>query len=103
MSFKNIVVGDFGGVAQLTILDTDTGAAADISSYSTTIQMIFTNPSGTEIPKTATFVTDGTDGKIKYTIENNLFTVAGIWSVRGRVAGASSRLTSVIHRFNVEN
>ena len=101
MSFKNIVVGDFGQTAQLTIIDVDTGEAADISGYATTIQMIFTNPSGTEIPKTATFVTDGTDGKIKYTIEDGLFSVAGIWSVRGRVQGASGKLTSVIHRFNV--
>ena len=70
MSFKNIVVGDFGQVAQLTINDVDTGAAADISSYSSTIQMIFTDPSGTETAKTATFVTDGSDGLIKYTIES---------------------------------
>lgn len=101
MSFRNIFVGDFGQVAQLTIIDVDTGLAADISGYSSTIQMIFTNPSGTEIPKTATFVTDGTDGKIKYTIEDGLFNAAGIWSIRGRVQGASSKLTSTIHKFNV--
>ena len=101
MSFDNIVKNDYGQVAQVTIIDTDTDAAADISGYSTTIQMVFTAPDGTETEKTATFVTDGTDGVIQYTIENGLIDASGKWAVRGRVAGTSSRLSSVRHYFTV--
>lgn len=101
MSFKNIIVGDYGQVAKLTIVDVDTGAAADISSYSSTIQMIFTDPSGAESTKTAAFDSDGADGKIKYTVEDGLINAAGAWLVRGRVQGASTKLTSVQHSFEV--
>lgn len=103
MSFDNIIVGDFGQQAQLTIIDTDTDAAADVSSYSSTIQMIFTDPDGNDTAKTATFDTDGSDGVINYTIEDGLFDEAGNWKVRGRVQGGSSKLTSVQHTFYVGN
>ena len=101
MSFDNIVAGDSGQVAKLTFIDVDTDAAADISSYASTIQMIFTDPSGNTTAKTATFDTDGTDGVIKYTIESSLFDEAGTWKVRGRVQGGSTKLTTVEHRFLV--
>ena len=89
MSFDNIVNGDWGQVAKLTFVDVDTDEAADISGYGTTIKMIFTDPSGVETAKTATFVTDGSDGVIKYTIEDEFIDAAGDWSVRGRVQGAA--------------
>lgn len=101
MSFDKIVAGDYGQTAQITIIDVDTGSAADISGYASTIQMIFTDPGGTETAKTATFATDGTDGVIEYTTEDGLFDEAGWWQVRGRVQGASSKLTSEQHSFQV--
>lgn len=103
MSFDNIISGDYGQIAILTILDTDTDSAADISGYSSSIQMIFTSPAGVETAKTATFVTDGTDGQIKYTIESGLLNAAGKWQVRGRVQSASAKLTSTILYFTVLN
>lgn len=101
MSLENIVNGDYGQTVTLTIIDTDTDAAADVSSYSSTIQMIFTDPSGNETTKTATFVSDGSDGQIQYTLEDGLIDEAGIWKVRGRVQGASSKLSTVNHTFKV--
>ena len=101
MSFDKIVVGDFGQVAKLTFIDVDTNAAADISGYATTIQMIFTDPVGSDTTKTATFDTGGTDGVIKYTIETGLFNKAGTWVVRGRVKGASSTLSTEKHSFKI--
>lgn len=101
MSFKNIYVGDYGQVAKITFIDVDAGTAADISSYSTTKQMIFTDPSGTVMAKTATFDTDGTDGVIKYTIESDLFDAAGWWKVRGRVSTGTTQLTTEQHQFYV--
>lgn len=101
MSFEKIVAGDFGQVAKITFYDVDTNAAADISGYASTIQMIFTDPSGNETTKTAAFDTDGTDGVIKYTIETGLIDEAGNWTVRGRVQGAASKLSTEEHVFYV--
>ena len=101
MSFENIVVGDFGQVAKVTFIDVDTGVAADISGYASTIEIVFTDPTGTETAKTATFDTDGSDGVIKYTIESGLINKAGNWRVRGRVQGGSSKLSTITHEFLV--
>ncbi len=101
MSFSNIVAGDFGQVAQVTFIDTDTGQPADISSYNASVQMVFVDPAGVETVKLATFATDGTDGVIEYTVEEGLIAQAGNWRVYGRVAGAGSRLTTVQHKFTV--
>lgn len=99
MSLDNIYSGDYGQVIELTFVDVDTDTAADISSYSSTIQMLFTKPDGTAAAKTATFKTDGSDGIIQYTVESDFLT-AGTWYVRGRVASGSARLTT--HNYNFE-
>ena len=101
MSFKNIVKDDFGQPAKITFKDVDTDAAADISGYSSTIQMIFTKPDGTSVTKTAAFDSDGSDGVIAYTVESGVFDTAGHWLVRGRVASGSATLTTVEHSFRV--
>ena len=101
MSWDYIIAGDYGQVGKLTFIDVDTNAAANISSYTTTIQMLFTSPTGVTTTKTATFDSDGTDGVIKYTLTNTDITVGGNWKVRGRVAGAASRLTTEEHSFLV--
>ena len=101
MSLLNIINGDFGQVIELTFLDVDTDAAADISSYSTTISMIFVSPAGTSTTKTATFKTTGADGIIKYTVDASFLTT-GAWKVRGQVSTASIKLTTVWHYFTVE-
>jgi len=101
MSFNKIVKGDYGQVAQITFIDIDTDAAADISAYTTTIEMIFTSPTGAETAKTATFESDGTDGVIEYTIETGLFSSAGGWAVRGQVTSGSAKLSTIKHNFIV--
>lgn len=100
MSLQNIIASDYGQVIELTFIDVDTDAAADISGYSTTKQMIFTLPDGTSATKTATFKTDGTDGIIQYTVESSFLT-AGAWEVRGRVLSASAQLSTALHSFKV--
>ena len=104
MSLQYIVKDDYGQDIELTFIDVDTDSAADISSYSTTIQMIFTKPDGTSgasETKTATFKTDGTDGVITYTVESSFLDTAGQWQVRGQVKSASATLTTVQHSFEV--
>lgn len=102
MSFEIIVKSDYGQVAKITFIDVDSpDTAVDISGYSTSQAMIFTDPSGNATSKTATFDTDGTDGVIKYTIESSLFDEAGIWKVRGKVTSAAATLTTEEHNFKV--
>lgn len=101
MSFKSIIVGDYGQIAKITFIDVDTAAAADISPYSTIQQMIFTDPSGIVTVKDADFDSDGSDGIIKYTIEPGLLEQPGAWEVRGRVQNGAAKLTTEIHKFHV--
>lgn len=100
MSLLHIISGDYGQIVEITFVDVDTNEAANISSYGTTIQMVFTSPAGEDTAKTATFKTDGSDGIIKYTTEEDFLT-AGFWYVRGRVASATAVLSTVKHRFKV--
>ena len=101
MSLENIIVDDYGQVIELTIIDIDTDAAADVSSYTTAQTMIFTNPAGTVTVKIASFKTDGSDGIIRYTVQENFLSQAGVWRVRARVTSGSAKLTSVTHKFDV--
>lgn len=101
MSLLHIYAGDYGQTIELTFIDVDTSAAADISGYNATIEMVFVSPAGTETAKTATFKTDGTDGVIQYTVEEDFLT-EGSWYVRGRVANASATLTTQNYNFLVE-
>lgn len=101
MSWDKIVNGDYGQTGELTFVDVDTGNAQDISSYSSSIQMILRDPTGAEATVTASFVTDGTDGKIQYTLANGDIDAAGNWKVRGKVSTGTAVLTSEWLEFNV--
>lgn len=100
MSLKYLFVGDYGQPLELTFLDVDTSLAADISGYTTSQKMIFTKPNGTEVEKTASFKTDGSDGVITYTVEAG-FLEAGSWFVEGQVTSGAARLTTERHPFQV--
>lgn len=100
MSLQNLYAGDYGQAVELTFLDVDTSEAADISAYTASQSMLFTQPDGTVVEKTAAFKTDGEDGVITYTVEAGFLT-AGTWQVRGRVTSASARLTTEPHTFRV--
>lgn len=101
MSFKSIIVGDYGQIAKITFIDVDTNAAADISAYNATQQMIFTAPDGRVTVKEADFDSDGSDGIVKYTIEAGLLDKPGPWEVRARVQNGAAKLTTEIHKFFV--
>jgi hypothetical protein len=99
MSWQNIHVDDYGWVGKLRIVQD--GVAVDISSY-TTRQFIFTKPDGTEVTKTATFVTNGVDGYLGYTAESGVFNVAGAWRVRPFLTKTGSELTGGTLKFKAE-
>lgn len=101
MSLQGIRAGDYGQPLEVTFIDQDTGLAADISSYSTGQQVILTPPSGVDVTKTATFKTDGTDGIIRYVVEEDVINAGGNWEICGRVTSGSAQLTTLKERFHV--
>ena len=102
MSWDKIVAGDYGQLCKLTITDPDTGAAADVSGYTTTQEMIFYDPDGNSTAVTAAFDSNGSDGLIKYTLADGIIDEGGTWGVRAVVASGSAKLSSEKLLFKVE-
>lgn len=99
MAWDNITLGDYGFEGRLTL--TQDGTAQDISSY-TTRQFLFVSPAGTSVTKTATFLTDGADGILKYIFQDGDISDAGVWTVSAQISKTGVRLTSSHHIFHVE-
>lgn len=78
------------------------GVALDVSGVSTKA-IDFKKPDGTVVSKTASFVTDGTDGQIEYVTVNGDLNVVGEWKFEGYVAGLGGWTgASDTHSFVVE-
>ena len=78
-----MIVNDWGITMQLTIKNSS-DVVVDISA-ATTKTLIFVKPDGTNVVQTALFVTDGTDGKLKYTTISGDINVTGKWQLRAHV------------------
>jgi hypothetical protein len=85
-SEQEVHYNDIGTAFIVTIKDCVSGTATvmDISTASTA-ELIFKSPSGVTKTKTASFVTDGTDGKIQYgTIDGDLNEI-GTWRLQSKI------------------
>ena len=71
--------GAIGVTFQLTI--TENGSALDVSG-ATTKRFDFKKPDGTVVPKEAVFVSDGTDGKLKYVSLADDIDTKGVWRLQ---------------------
>ena len=90
---------DIGTTFTLTIKNRQ-GEIVDLSD-ATVKQIKFRKSNGIILTKTAEFVTDGTDGKIKYvTIEDDLDT-RGIWKVQGYIELPSGSWHTTFSLFTV--
>ncbi len=96
-----IHVDDVGTNFVVTI-EGETCLVLDISSASTK-NLIFRKPDGTLLTKPATFVTDGTDGQIKYTFVAGDLDQHGKWSVQAFIDYGSTEWYSDIAKFTVYN
>lgn len=103
MSYGDVVAGNFGWVARVTFYEVDEDGvetAQNISTYDTK-QIIFVSPSGVASTKVATFDSDGSDGKIRYTTISGDIDAGGNWEVYGRVLKAGAKITSTPKVFEV--
>lgn len=97
--WDNIHALDYGWTLRIRIVQDE--VIQDISSY-TTRQFIFKPPVGATVTKTATFDFDGTDGVLKYTVEDGLIDQAGDWRVQARISKTGAELTSESLTFRVK-
>ena len=96
---NEIRIGDIGTVFVATVKDGTT--AVDISSASTKI-MLFRKPRGKSISRAGAFVTDGTDGQLKYTVVAGDLSEKGIWEWQVRIVfPTGSQWSTDIEAFEV--
>lgn len=89
--------GDIGTVFIVTV--NNASAVLDISLASD-MDILFQKPSG-NITRTASFTTDGTDGKMQYATIADDLDVAGSWKIQGRVTLPSGTWSTTVSTFRV--
>jgi hypothetical protein len=94
MSLSAIQKDDYGYTIELTYIDADTDAAADISAFTVGQTLILEDPDGAQSEKSAAFDTDGSDGVVTYTVADGDIDQAGAWRLRLKLESASSIIRS---------
>jgi hypothetical protein len=101
MPVGEIHVNDVGTNFVVTIKNED-NEAVDVSTASIK-NLIFRKPDGTLLTKASSFVTDGTDGQIKYSFISGDLDQHGKWSVQAFIDFGSTEWYSDIDKFTVYN
>lgn len=96
-----IHVGDVGTDIVLTVLDQD-GAVVNLGT-ATTLEIIFDKPDGVNLTKTASLVTNGSDGKIHYVFIAGDLDQKGEWRYQARVVLSTGTWRTDVARFWVED
>jgi baseplate upper protein BppU len=97
-----LVVGQYGTALQFTIVDAN-GSAVDISSYATAKTAYLRSPYDNKlVTHDATFVTDGTNGQIKFTPATGEIDRPGLWTLQFKLATASAVVYTSIASVLVE-
>ncbi len=98
MAANEIHVNDIG--TSLIITVKENGNAVNLSP-TTSIDLLLMGPNDTTATKTASFLNDGTDGKIRYQTVAGDLTIAGTWKLQVKVNYATTVYHSDIHNFTV--
>jgi len=101
MPAGEIHVDDIGTNFIVTIRD-ENEAIVDIST-ATTKNIIFRKPDGIILTKAGSFVTDGTDGKLKYAFQSGDLDTHGQWYAQAFIDFGSTEWYSDIEKFTVYN
>jgi hypothetical protein len=95
---SEIHYGDIGVNFNITVMN---GAAVLNVSNANSISIIFQKPDSSDLTKTASLVTNGTDGKIKYTTVAGDLDQIGTWQIQARVNFGASVFSTDIQKFKV--
>jgi hypothetical protein len=95
---SEIHAGDIGVVFNITVMN---GTTVLNLSNADNISIIFQKPDGNDLTKTATLLTNGTDGKIKYTTVSGDLDQIGTWQIQARVNFGISVFSTDIQKFKV--
>jgi hypothetical protein len=98
MAANEIHINDIGTVFTITVKDGS--SVVDISSASTK-QVIIKKPGGTKLTKDSAFVTDGTDGQMKYTIVSGDLDETGTYKLQGYLIISDGTFYTDITSFKV--
>lgn len=93
-------VDDVGIVLLVQMYKQSDGTPLDISDASS-LQIIYSFPDGTRFTKTASLYTDGIDGKLYFTTEEDDLPIAGYYSIQGKVVIGSAIIFSEVEQFSV--
>lgn len=93
-------VGDEGTELIFTFKDGSTDAAVDISAAST-LKATFRRPDGSRFTVDLEPVSDGVDGRARYSTQAGDLSVAGSWRAQGYVVNANGKWWSDIVSFAV--
>jgi hypothetical protein len=97
-----IHIGDVGTIIRLTVTEDDGTTAVNVST-ATVKKFYFLKPDGTKVNKTAEFNTDGSDGKLKYTVVALDIDQAGTWQVQAYVEIGAAKYYSTKTTFSVQS
>lgn len=95
---SEIHYGDVGVNFNITVMN---GTAVLNVSGADDIYIIFQKPDGSDLTKTATLVTNGTDGNIRYTSVSGDLDQVGTWQIQARVDFGASVFSTDIQKFKV--
>jgi hypothetical protein len=97
---KTYQLGDIGSPIGVVVYRADGTLESQLGS-ATTIQIILEKPSEASVTKTATLVTDGSDGQMHYiTAEGDLDEV-GTWNYHGYVVIGAGKWKTTVKTFEV--
>lgn len=97
---KGLVVGQYGESVSLTVVDKN-GSVVDISTYTSGITVSLRDPKSLKtVAFTGTFVTDGTDGKVRFTPASGDLDRPGTWE--GQITLTKASTVARTRVFSVE-
>ena len=95
---SEIHYGDIGVNFNITVMN---GTAVLDVSNANSINIIFQKPDNSDLIKTASLITDGTDGNIRYTTVSGDLDQIGTWQIQARVDFGASVFSTDIQKFKV--
>lgn len=99
---EGLAVGDYGSLITITFKDAD-GNVQDISSYTTSQIVYVQSPDGRKLVTcTGSFVTDGSDGQLKFAFANGDLDRDGTWKAVAKLTSSTAVKRSQIFEIEVE-